>query len=339
MSANPSDITERILAARQAIDGAVYRTPLEPSLWLSEAARGSVLLKLECYQPTGSFKVRGAISAISHLSPADRARGVITASAGNHGLGVAYAASRLGVEATVVVPDNASPAKVAALQRYPITLLRGGPSYDSAERKALDLAGETDTVFVSPYNDPWVIAGQGTMGVEMLEDAPDLDAVLIPVGGGGMISGIGSWLKAVNPSIEIIGVQSAASPAMERALAVGKLVEIPILPTLADGLANNIQRDSITFDLARQVVDRVVLVSEEEIAGSIRDSFLELHLPLEGSAVVGIAALLNGHLPELEGKRTGLIITGRNIAADRLMTLLQDDVSPPALPPAPEDGG
>lgn len=321
----PTDITARIPRARQAIAGGVYRTPLEGSPWLSEAAAGDVLLKLECYQPTGSFKVRGALSAISHLTSDERARGVVTASAGNHGLGLAYAASRLGVEATVVVPDNASPAKVAALQRFPITLLRGGASYDTAERKALDLSLETGAIFVSPYNDPWVIAGQGTIGVELLEDAPMLDRVIIPVGGGGLISGIGAWLKSINPSIEVIGVQSSASPAMERALAARELVQIPILPTLADGLAANIQRDSITFDLAMGLVDRIVLVSEEEIAAAVRGSFHELHLPLEGSAVVGIAAILNGHLTGLEGKRTAVIISGRNIAAERLCSLLQED--------------
>lgn len=321
----PTDITARIPRARQAIAGGVYRTPLEGSPWLSEAAGGDVLLKLECYQPTGSFKVRGALSAISHLTSDERARGVVTASAGNHGLGLAYAASRLGVEATVVVPDNASPVKVAALQRFPITLLRGGASYDTAERKALDLSLETGAIFVSPYNDPWVIAGQGTIGVELLEDAPMLDRVIIPVGGGGLISGIGAWLKSINPSIEVIGVQSSASPAMERALAARELVQIPILPTLADGLAANIQRDSITFDLAMGLVDRIVLVSEEEIAAAVRGSFHELHLPLEGSAVVGIAAILNGHLTGLEGKRTAVIISGRNIAAERLCSLLQED--------------
>lgn len=321
----PTDITARIPRARQAIAGGVYRTPLEGSPWLSEAAAGDVLLKLECYQPTGSFKVRGALTAISHLTSDERARGVVTASAGNHGLGLAYAASRLGVEATVVVPDNASPAKVAALQRFPITLLRGGASYDTAERKALDLSLETGAIFVSPYNDPWVIAGQGTIGVELLEDAPMLDRVIIPVGGGGLISGIGAWLKSINPSIEVIGVQSSASPAMERALAARELVQIPILPTLADGLAANIQRDSITFDLAMGLVDRIVLVSEEEIAAAVRGSFHELHLPLEGSAVVGIAAILNGHLTGLEGKRTAVIISGRNIAAERLCSLLQED--------------
>src|SRR5947209_10505080 len=255
---SPQSIAALIPIARETITSAVYRTPLERSTWLSEVSGADISLKLECYQPTGSFKVRGATAAISQLAPEERLRGVVTASAGNHGLGVAYAAARLGVRATVVVPDNATEAKVAALQRFPIELLRGGPSYDTAERMALDLARERDYTFVSPYNDPWVIAGQGTIGVELLEDEPHLDTVLVPVGGGGLISGIGSWLKCVNPDIQVIGVQSTASPAMERALKAGKLVEIGIEPTLADGLAANIQMGSITFDLASTVVNDLV---------------------------------------------------------------------------------
>ena len=168
---SPQSIAALIPIARETITSAVYRTPLERSTWLSEVSGADISLKLECYQPTGSFKVRGATAAISQLAPEERLRGVVTASAGNHGLGVAYAAARLGVRATVVVPDNATEAKVAALQRFPIELLRGGQSYDTAERMALDLARERDYTFVSPYNVPWVIAGQGTIGVELLVPA------------------------------------------------------------------------------------------------------------------------------------------------------------------------
>jgi threonine dehydratase len=319
---SPRTIAALIPVARQAIDGAVYRTPLERSNWLSELSGADVSLKLECYQPTGSFKVRGALAAISHLTEDARNRGVVTASAGNHGLGVAYAASRLGVQATVVVPDNASEAKVAALRRFPVALLRGGPSYDTAERMALQLAREEGYAFVSPYNDPWVVAGQGTIGVELLEDEPNLGVALVPVGGGGLISGIGSWLKRVNPDIRVIGVQSSASPAMQRALKAGRLVEIGIEPTLADGLAANIQAGSITFDLAREIVDDLVLVTEDEIAATVRTCFHELHLTLEGSAIVTIAALLAGRIDGIRGAQSAAIITGRNIASERLIELL-----------------
>ena len=317
-----SSITRDILTARNAIRGAVYRTPFERSAWLSEISGADVSLKLECYQPTGSFKVRGAVTAIARLDPTERSRGVITASAGNHGLGLAYAAQRAGVAATVVVPDDASEAKVAALQRFPLELLRGGPTYDSAETTAHSLAEETGKIFISPYNHRWVIAGQGTIGIELLEDEPELDVVLVPVGGGGLISGIGSWLKAVRPEIRVIGVQAAASPSMESALAAGKLVPIPVLPTLADGLAANIESGSRTFRIAREVIDEMVLIPEEEIAAAIRLAFRELHLVLEGSAVVGLAALLSGRVESVAGKRTAVVITGRNIAASRFLNIV-----------------
>jgi threonine dehydratase len=321
-SVDPAEVTTRIPLACAAIGGVVHRTPLEASMWLSEVARAQVALKLECYQPTGSFKVRGALAAVAHLDADNRARGVITASAGNHGLGVAYAAARAGVDATVVVPDGASPAKVAALGRFPITLLRGGPSYDTAERKARSLSADSGAPFISPYNDLWVMAGQGTIAVELLEDMPHLDVVLVPVGGGGMISGIGAWLKAVRPGIRVVGLQSQASPSMEVGLRAGRLVEIPIVPTLADGLAANIEPGSMTFTLAQQVVDEIVLVTEEEIADAIRQSFHELHLGLEGSAVVGIAAILAERVSSIAGKNVAVLVTGRNIAAERLCELL-----------------
>lgn len=317
----PQDITTRIPVARADVAGAIYRTPLERSIWLSEATGADVSLKLDAFQPTGSFKVRGAVAAISHLSPDERNRGVVTASAGNHGLGVAYAASRAGVRATIVVPETASPAKVAALQRFPIELLNA-VDYDASEQRALQIAQDTGAVFVSPYNDPWVIAGQGTIGVEMLDDEPGLDVVLVQIGGGGLISGIAAWLKAIKPDARVIGIEPVAAPAMREAMQAGRLVQVAIAPTLADGLAGNIQEGSITFDLVRDLVDEIVLVSEEEIGSAVRASFHELHLALEGSGVAGIAALLSGRISGLKGKRVASVVSGRNIAAERLCTLL-----------------
>lgn len=323
MTTTTHDIAATILYARPAVQNAVYRTPLELSLWLSDLSGATVFLKMECFQPTGSFKVRGAAAAMSMLNAEGRARGVVTASAGNHGLGVAHIARQLGVEATVVVPEAASPAKVAALERYPISLVRGGPNYDTAEREARRISHQTGAIFVSPYNDVHVIAGQGTVGVELLEDLPDVDLVLVPVGGGGLISGIGSWVKTLRPRARVIGVQAAASPAMHDALRAGRLVEIPVLPTLADGLAANIEQESLTFDLARQVVDGMVLVSEDEIGAAVADAFRELHIPMEGSSAVSVAALRAGRVPDIAGQKVAVVITGRNIAASTVATLLQ----------------
>lgn len=315
-------IAEAAETAHRIIAGDVYRTPLEHSVWLSEATEADVSLKLECYQPTGSFKVRGASAAVRQLAPEDRARGVVTASAGNHGLGLAYAATRAGVHATVVVPENASSAKVHALGRFPIELRFGGENYDTAERMAIELAATTGAHFISPYNHPWVIAGQGTVGLELLEPDGPPDVVVIPVGGGGLISGVGSVMKVHSPSTRVIGVQASNSPAMAEALSAGRLVAIPILHTIADGLAANIETGSRTFPLAQQVVDDMVLITEEEMEATIRYAFTEIHLSLEGSAVVGIAALLGNKVPDIKGKRVACIVTGRNIAAERLVSIL-----------------
>jgi threonine dehydratase len=317
-----TSIANDVDTAARLISGAVHHTPLEPSIWLSQLSGADVSLKLECYQPTGSFKVRGALAAILHLTPEQRECGVITASAGNHGLGIAYAAARAGVHATVVVPENASSAKVHTLRRFPIELRFGGPNYDTAERTAIDLAASTGAHFISPYNHRWVIAGQGTTGKEIIEAGPSPDVLLVPVGGGGLISGIGSYLKTHHPETRIVGVQASNSPAMAEALRTGALVTIPLLPTLADGLAANIQHGSHTFDLASAVVDEMILITEDEMSAAIRASMDELHLALEASAVVGIAALLNHKLTAIEGKRIAVVVTGRNIATDRLLQLL-----------------
>jgi threonine dehydratase len=300
----------------------VYETPLERSAWLSEACGAEIFLKLECYQPTGSFKIRGASAAVRSLDPAQRQAGVITASAGNHGLGLAYAASRAGIQATVVVPEYASAAKLQALKHFPVEVRVGGPTYDHAERTALEAAASSRAHYISPYNHPQVIAGQGTIGLEMLESPEPPDMVLVPVGGGGLISGVGATLKHHRSDTRIVAVQAANSPAMAEALRAGELVPIPFLPTLADGLAANIEPASISFDIAREVIDEVVLISEAEMAQAIRLTFEEQHVALEASAAVGIAALLGGKVSGLVGRRVAVILTGRNIAPETLVSIL-----------------
>jgi threonine dehydratase len=255
-----------------------------------------------------------------NLSAAERARGIVTASAGNHALGVAYTARHLGIKATIVVPQSASAAKVEALRRYPVTLLLEGDNYDAAELYSRQLERESNMVYVSAYNDPEVIAGQGTTALEALNDLPEAKILLVPVGGGGLVSGVGLWAKSVNPDIKVIGLQSEASPAMQYALAAGKIVPAPDLPSLADGLAGNIEENSITFELAQRYLDEMILVTEEDIATALRFFANELHIIAEGSAVVGTAALLSGRV-----KGEGPIIefvTGRNIAPATLRKVL-----------------
>lgn len=307
-------------ARRLAQAGTVYHTPLARCEPLSARLGVAVYQKLELFQLTGSFKLRGATSKIMNLSAAERARGIVTASAGNHALGVAYTARHLGIKATIVVPKSASAAKVEALRRYPVTLLLEGDNYDAAELYSRQLERESNMVYVSAYNDPEVIAGQGTTALEALNDLPEAKILLVPVGGGGLVSGVGLWAKSVNSDIKVIGLQSEASPAMQNALSAGKIVPAPDLPSLADGLAGNIEENSITFELAQRYLDEMILVTEEDIATALRFFADELHIIAEGSAVVGTAALLSGRV-----KGDGPIIefvTGRNIAPATLRKVL-----------------
>ena len=314
-----------IVAAAQRLKGRALRTPLELSGALSEASGARAYLKLENLQYTGSFKIRGALNRLFTLDERERAAGIVAASAGNHALGVAEAASSLGVRATLIVPRSGSPAKIAALRRYPpalVELLVEGADYDEAEALAIRLARESRRRFVSPYNDPQVMAGQGTIGLEILEDLPDVDAVLVPVGGGGMIVGIGLWAKTINPKIRVIGVQSTASPQMRAAFEAGHLVTVPVLDSLADGIAGNIEPGSPMYDLARQYVDEMVLVEESEIAQAMVWYIEQHHLIVEGSGAVVLAALLNQRVAGLGGKKVAAVLTGRNVSTEGLKALL-----------------
>jgi threonine dehydratase len=298
-----------VQAAADRVRPYVVRTPLERSATLSQQYQTDVWLKYECFQLTGSFKLRGALNALL-LSGAPR---VVTVSAGNHGLGVARAAQLLGSHATVVLPTTASPAKIAALETSGAELVLHGADYDEAELAGRALATERDEPFISAYNDPSVIAGGGTIALEILEDLPAARAVVVPVGGGGLISGIGLAAHGLDPQVAVDGVQSVASPALYAALEAGHLVPVEVRDSLADGLAGNVEAGSITFDLVREHVRRIVLVDEAAIAEAMRFLLEYEHVLAEGSAAIGVAALRRGQL-ELDGP-TVLVVTGRNVAA------------------------
>jgi len=264
-------------------------------------------------QLTGSFKLRGAMARLSQLTDAERARGVLTVSAGNHGLGVAYCAEALKLDARIVVPRSASPAKIAAIRRYAVTLIECGETYDEAERAARRLESESGAAFVSPYNDAEVIAGQGTIALELLEDAPDLEAIIVPVGGGGLIAGVALAAKALRPQINVYGAEPATTATMTAALAAGRIIEISEEETIADGLAGNIEPGSMTFPLVRDLVDDLIVINEAAIQRAIARVAREDHLMIEGSAAVSIAALSDARL---RGRRVAAIVTGRNITLD-----------------------
>ncbi|HEX5504502.1 MAG TPA: threonine/serine dehydratase [Thermomicrobiales bacterium] len=299
----------------------VRRTPLERSAALSAECGREVYLKLECLQRTGSFKLRGALNRLLTLPEGARERGIVTCSAGNHGLGVAEAARLTGVAATVVVSAHASPAKVAGLRRTGVELIEHGADYDAAEAYAHELAARRGLTFVSPYNDPAVIAGAGTVALEILLELPEAGLLVVPVGGGGLASGVGLVAKAIDPAVRVVGAQPAASPAMHAALAAGRLVPVAEAPTLADGLAGNVEPGSITFPLIQQHLDDLVLVDEAAIAAAMRAFLDRHHLVVEGAGAVGMAALQRGLLPPTDGP-TVLIVSGGNVATSVLAGVL-----------------
>lgn len=275
-----------------------------------------VLAKLDSLQPTGSFKLRGALAALSALgSPGVR---VVGASAGNHALALVEAARRLGLRATVVVPRTGSRAKLAALRRLHADLVVHGDDYDQAERHALELA-DAGGAYVSAYNDPHVIAGQATWAAETAAGLPGGATLVVPVGGGGLLAGTLLW-AADRPDVRVVGVEAAASRALSAAVAAGRVVAVPVAPTLADGLAGNLEAGSVTPALARGRVHAIVAVTEEEIERAIR--FLAASgLVVEGSGAVGVAALLAGRVPA-DGGTVAVLLTGRNIAAGTLARVL-----------------
>ncbi len=323
-----------VLQAQQRIEPYVYRTPLRRSFLLSERTGASVYLKMENWQVTGAFKPRGAINLMAALTPEERARGVVTASAGNHALGVGYAARILNISpATIFVPRTAPLAKLDKLREYPVEVRAVGDSYADAHHAAEAFQQATGATFVNAYDDPRTVAGQGTIGLEILRDLIDVEAILVPVGGGGMIAGIAIAVKALAPSVRVIGVQPAASPALVDSLRDGKCYEeYPAGPTICDGLAGGVGR--ICYEVARsrqfhaiavdvpeclspaeeapQLIDDVVVVAEDETKAAVRALLETEQLVVEGSGAVGIAALL-AHRVKLNGRRVAVVLSGGNI--------------------------
>jgi threonine dehydratase len=313
---------KNILEANKRIKNFITKTPTYHSLVLSRRIGATVYLKLECFQPIGVFKVRGAVNKVCGLSQSERERGLVTASSGNHGLSVAYAAYIYGAKAIVCVPENAVEEKVKAIESYGAEIVKYGKDYDEAYLKALEIQGETEMTFVHPFNDPDVIAGQGTIGLELLEDIPDLDAVIAPVGGGGLISGIAIAMKTMNPNIRVIGVQPEGAAAMYRSWKAGKIVEIESVDTVADGLAARKPLNT-SFKIIRRHVDDILLVTDREIGEAVLALLRDAHLLVEPSGAASLAALLFKYRLK-PGEKIAVIISGANISIDYLTTLIGD---------------
>ena len=301
-----------IRQAQARIAGAIYVSPCPESAALSELTGCRVFCKLDYLQRTGSFKERGARNALLLLTPEQRSRGVIAASAGNHALALACHGRDLGIPVTVVMPRFAPLIKVATCRRFGANVVLAGDDFAQAKERADQLAAERGLAYVHGFDDPAVIAGQGTIGLELLDQVPDLDAVIVPVGGAGLIAGVSLAIKTLRPAVQIIGVESETMPGFTLSLAAGSVTPCPARPTLADGLATT-RPGQTAFAIAQPRVDRMLKVSEDAIALSIL-RLLELEKSVvEGAAAAPLAALLSGQLPELRGRRVALLLCGGNI--------------------------
>lgn len=310
-----------ILTARRNLSGLIRRTPLQYSFLLSQRVGSDVYLKLENLQQTGAFKVRGAINKMVSLSAAERAKGVVAASSGNFAVGVGYAARAVGgLPTSIFMPVNTPLAKVNKLQEYNVEIFLRGENYEEAYDASREFQREHDLTYLHPYDDPLVIAGHGTIGLEIMEDLPEAEAIIVPIGGGGLIAGIALAAKAVNPRVKIIGVQPEASPAAYLSLKEGRCYErYEAGPTICEGLAGGF--GIVPFQLARDLIDEVVIVSEEEIYQAIYTLLDLTQLVVEGSAAVGVAALLFNKV-DLKGRKVVAVISGGNIDVALLFKIL-----------------
>lgn len=309
-----------IVTAWESLQRVVSPTPCRSAEALSQRLGTPLWLKLENLHVTGSFKERGAFVRLSALTPAERARGVITASAGNHAQAVAYHSRRLHVSATIVMPQRTPQIKVRSTKELGGQVVLHGDSFDDAYAEALLRAERDGLVFIPPFDDDLVIAGQGTIGLEILEQVPEVETVIVPIGGGGLISGIATAIKAAKPDARVIGVEAAAYPSMQRSLSAGSVTLVPGAPTLADGIAVK-KVSPRTLALVERYVDEIVTVTEEEIARAILILIERQKTVAEGAAAAPLAAVLGGQV-KLDGQATVLVVSGGNIDVSRLDDIL-----------------
>jgi threonine dehydratase len=316
------NIPNEVREADERIKSHIRETYLEKSVIYSEKGDARVFLKMENLQHTGSFKVRGAMNKILSLSDEELKRGVVTASTGNHGAAVAFSLSKIGASGIVFVSPKASVSKIEAIKRLGAEVREYGDDPIEAENFARKYADENNLVYVPPYNDPKIIGGQGTIGVELEKQLDQIDAVFVAVGGGGLIAGIGGYLKSVNPEIEIIGCSPENSNVMHQSIEMGKLVgDLPSLPTLSDGTAGGIEKDSITFELCQQFVDEYITVTEDEIRQNLIEFMDTHHQLIEGAAAVAIASYLKIK-EKFAGKNVVIILCGANIGIKTLSKII-----------------
>ena len=316
-----ADVTaDDVRGAAERLSGVVRRTELRRAARISARVDTDVWLKLENEQITGSFKIRGAYNAVASLAPEDRSRGIVTASAGNHGRGVALAAQRFAIPATIFVPRSAPRVKINGMRECNASIDADSAHYDEAHARAIAFATERGMTYLDPSVGAPLVAGHGTVALEILDQLPDVRSVIVPVGGAGLLGGMGAFLRAVKPDVRIIGAQSVNTSAMARSLEAGRVVDTPVLPTLADGLAGAI--DAHALDVGRHVLDEMVTVAEGDISSAIAVLTREEHVTAEGSGAVGVAALLTRAIASASGPVVA-VISGGNIDPEVLERVLR----------------
>jgi threonine dehydratase len=309
-----------IREAREILKSVVYKTSVVHNTTFSEMSGNSVYLKMENLQKTGSFKLRGAFNKIAHLTDEEKRRGVIASSAGNHAQGVAMGATFYGIKSTIVMPKHAPLSKISATKSYGADVLLYGNVYDEAYAEARRLQKETGATFIHPFNDPQVIAGQGTIGLEILEDLPDADAIVVPIGGGGLISGVSIAAKSIKPGIKIVGVQSKNMPSMAESVENKKITTVDGIPTIADGIAVKTPGE-LTFSIIQKYVDDIITVDEDEIANAILLLLERAKVIAEGAGAVPVAALLN-RMEDFRNMKIVALVSGGNIDVNMLSRII-----------------
>jgi threonine dehydratase len=315
------DIRQEVLNADVRIRPYVAETPVEHSIYLSNLIEGTVHLKLDLQQKTGSFKYRGATNKVMSLSEEELDRGVISASTGNHALAIGAAMKNIGREATIYLAEDVPQGRVDLIRSFGLNLVIYGKEAGFAESKARQVAEEEGKVYISPYNDYTVMAGQGTCGLEISRQVPDVDSVIISCGGGGLIGASAGYLKSFNSDLEVIGVCPENSPNMPESIKAGKIIKMDPLPTLADTCAGNLEDNSVTFEVCKKYVDRYDVLTEKEIADAMRLIFEEHRMVVEGSAAMGVAHLVK-RKKDYKGKCVVIVICGKNIAADTYRSVI-----------------
>jgi threonine dehydratase len=306
--------------AHRHVAAHAHRTPLVTCRSLSEATGFDVLLKAESFQRTGSYKIRGPLNKFAHLSEEEKRAGVICSSAGNHAQGVALAAALHGIRAIVVMAENATPSKIDATRAYGAEVVLHGTIWDEANERALELVESEGLSYIHPFDDLELIAGQGTLGLEIYDDVPEVSTVVVPIGGGGLISGVASALKSLNPDIHVVGVESAGAPAMQRSVAEGRRIELEEVHCVIDGL--KVKRvGQHTLDIVRRKVDEIVTLPDQRIFEALLWTLERTKIVVEGAAAAPVAALLNGLVDAPKGSKVVAVLSGGNIDLDQLRGL------------------